>query len=47
MTNFQIGRRLAITEATVAKHLEHIYAHTGARNRAKAVSMCQDLLPAT
>lgn len=44
-TNAQIARRLSISEATVAKHLEHIYAHTGARSRTHAVTLCHDLLP--
>jgi DNA-binding CsgD family transcriptional regulator len=45
LTNAQIGRRLAIAEATVAKHLEHVYARTGARSRTQAVDLCQELLP--
>ena len=47
LTNAQIGRRLAISEATVAKHLEHVYARIGARSRSHAVSLCADLLPPT
>ena len=44
LTNRQIGRSLSVAEATVAKHLEHIYARTGARSRAHAVALCHDLL---
>ncbi len=44
LTNAQVGRRLGIAEGTVAKHLEHVYARTGARSRAQAVALCwQDL----
>ena len=46
LTNRQIGRSLSIAEATVAKHLEHIYVRTGARSRTHAVTLCQELLPA-
>ncbi|MGB7817706.1 MAG: LuxR C-terminal-related transcriptional regulator [Ornithinibacter sp.] len=44
LTNAQIARRLGIAEATVAKHLEHVYARTGAQCRAQAVAMCWDAL---
>jgi len=43
-TNAQVARRLGIAEATVAKHLEHVFAKTGARSRAQAVAMCADQL---
>ena len=46
LTNAQVGRRLGIAEATVAKHLEHVFAHTGARSRAQAVALCVDLIDA-
>jgi DNA-binding CsgD family transcriptional regulator len=44
LTNAQAARRLGIAEATVAKHLEHVFAKTGARSRAQAVAMCAELL---
>jgi DNA-binding CsgD family transcriptional regulator len=44
LTNAQVARRLGIAEATVAKHLEHVFARTGARSRAQAVAMCAELL---
>lgn len=44
LTNAQVARRLGIAEATVAKHLEHVFARTGARSRAQAVVMCAELL---
>jgi DNA-binding CsgD family transcriptional regulator len=44
LTNAQVARRLGIAEATVAKHLEHVFARTGARSRAQAVAMCAELI---
>ncbi len=44
MTNVQVARRLGIAPATVAKHLEHVFARTGARSRTEAVTLCADLL---
>ncbi len=44
LTNAQIARRLGIAESTVAKHLEHVYARTGAQGRAQAVAMCWEAL---
>jgi DNA-binding CsgD family transcriptional regulator len=44
LTDAQIARRMDVTESTVGKHLEHVYARTGARNRAHAVLLCEDLL---
>lgn len=38
LTNRQIGRRLGITEATVRKHLEHIFGRLGVASRTEAVS---------
>ncbi len=44
MTNAQVARRLGIAEATVAKHLEHVFSRTGARSRTHAVALCAELL---
>ncbi len=44
LTNAQVARRLHIAERTVAKHLEHIFARTGARSRTQAVTICEELL---
>ena len=33
-----------IAEATVSKHLEHIYARVGARSRVQALALCADEL---
>jgi DNA-binding CsgD family transcriptional regulator len=38
--NTQIARRMGISEGTVEKHLEHIYARTGARSRVQALNVC-------
>jgi DNA-binding CsgD family transcriptional regulator len=38
--NTQIARRMGIREGTVEKHLEHIYARTGARSRVQALNLC-------
>jgi DNA-binding CsgD family transcriptional regulator len=46
MTNAQVARRLGIAEATVAKHLEHVYSRTGARSRTHAVALCAEILGA-
>jgi DNA-binding CsgD family transcriptional regulator len=43
-TNAQAGRRLSITEGTVMKHLEHVYARTGAQSRVQALALCTPLL---
>ncbi len=40
LTNAQVARRLGIAEATVEKHLEHVYAHTGAQSRVQALTPC-------
>jgi DNA-binding CsgD family transcriptional regulator len=37
-TNAQIGRRLAISEATVRKHLEHVFARLQVTSRTAAVT---------
>jgi DNA-binding CsgD family transcriptional regulator len=44
LTNQQVARRLKVRETTVAKHLEHVYARTGARSRVQALELCRDLL---
>ena len=44
LTNAQVARRLGIASATVAKHLEHVYARTGAAGRLQAVTLCGDAL---
>jgi DNA-binding CsgD family transcriptional regulator len=40
LSDGQIARRLGVSESTVGKHLEHVYARTGARSRVQAVRMC-------
>ena len=40
LTDSQIARLLAISEATVGKHLQHVYARTGAQSRVQALSLC-------
>ena len=44
LSNAQVARRLGITEATVEKHLEHVYARTGARSRVQALTLCAGVL---
>ena len=44
LTDAQVARRLGVVEATVSKHLEHIYARTGARSRVQAVRLCSPVL---
>lgn len=44
LTDAQIARRTGVAEATVGKHLEHVYARTGARNRTHAVQLCAGAL---
>ncbi len=44
LTNRQIGRELGISEGTVRKHLEHVYARLGVTNRVSAVAAYPDLL---
>lgn len=43
LTDGQIATRLGICEDTVGKHLEHVYARSGARSRAHAVALYADL----
>lgn len=38
MANREISRRLGLSEGTVRKHLEHVYARLGVLNRTEAVS---------
>lgn len=44
MTNQQIARRLGVRPTTVAKHLEHLYARTGARSRVQVLETFRGLL---
>ncbi len=44
LTDAQVARRTGVTEATVGKHLERVFARTGARNRVQAVALCSGLL---
>ena len=44
MPNHHIAQALAIAESTVIKHLEHIYARTGAHSRTQAVQLCLSAL---
>ncbi len=44
LTNRQIGRELGISEGTVRKHLEHVYARLGVTNRMSAVAAYPDLI---
>lgn len=48
-TNRSIGRRLGITEHTVAKHTQNIFRKLGVTNRCAAVARAQqlDLFPTT
>lgn len=39
LTDVQIARSLGITEATVGKHLEHIYSRTGVHSRVQASNL--------
>lgn len=45
LSNAQIAAKLGIKSTTVAKHLEHIYARTGAQCRTEAVALCHQSLP--
>lgn len=44
LTDAQIARRLAISEETVGKHLQHIYARSGAQSRVQALTLCATAL---
>jgi len=39
LANKEVAKRLVISEKTVARHLENIYAKTGARNRTEATAI--------
>jgi DNA-binding CsgD family transcriptional regulator len=41
-TNAQIARELTLSEQTIAKHLQHIYAKLGVTNRTAAVARARD-----
>jgi DNA-binding CsgD family transcriptional regulator len=43
-TNRQIARDLGVTEATVRKHLEHVYQRLGVHSRTQALSIVSPLL---
>ena len=47
LTNTQIALELALSQRTVAKHLEHIYAKLGVANRTAAVAWGRDACAAT
>jgi DNA-binding NarL/FixJ family response regulator len=40
LTDAQIARRLAISEATVGKHLQHVYTLSGAQSRVQVLTLC-------
>ena len=44
LTDAQIARRLPISEETVGKHLQHIYAHSGAQSRVQVLTLCATAL---
>ena len=47
LTDAQVARRLGVVEATVSKHLEHVYGRTGAHSRVQAVTLCMPALDRT
>lgn len=44
LTDAQIACRLAISEETVGKHLQHIYARSGAQSRVQVLTLCATAL---
>ncbi|HSK28197.1 MAG TPA: helix-turn-helix transcriptional regulator [Jiangellales bacterium] len=42
LSDAQIARRLGLSESTVGKHLEHVYARSGAHSRVQAVRLLAD-----
>lgn len=42
LSNGAIARQLALSERTIAKHLEHIYGKLGVGNRTAAVARARD-----
>jgi DNA-binding NarL/FixJ family response regulator len=43
-SNIQVARRLGVTEATVEKHLENVFARIGAHSRVQALNLCATIL---
>lgn len=47
LTNRQIARQLGISQGTVRKHLEHVYARLGVTNRVAALAEVPELVKAS
>jgi DNA-binding CsgD family transcriptional regulator len=45
-TNQDVARRLSVSEATVRKHLEHVYRKLGVTNRTAASALVRTTAPA-
>lgn len=43
-SNAEVARSLGVMESTVVKHLENVYARTGARSRTQALRLCAEAL---